>query len=83
MTGRDDEIVRRLDTLVRLVASAICVGRPQRESVKILAAAGLAPKDIAELLGTTPNTVSVTLSTLRKIKKKVAIKGSEQADPSA
>jgi hypothetical protein len=37
----------------------------------------------SRLLGTTPNTVSVTLSTLRKIKKKVAIKGSEQADPSA
>jgi hypothetical protein len=62
-------VLSRLDTLVRLVAAAICAGRPQKESVRILARAGLQPKDIADLLGTTPNTVSVALYEMRKAKK--------------
>jgi DNA-binding CsgD family transcriptional regulator len=77
MTEGVDEIVRRLDTLVRLVAMAICAERPQKERIKILAGAGLPPKEIAALLGTTPNTVSVTLSSMRRTtnsKKKNAVR---------
>ena len=74
MTSGEDEIVRKLDTLVRLVATAVCAERSQKEKIKILGGAGLTPKEIAELLGTTPNTVSVALSAMRKSKKKSAKK---------
>lgn len=66
--NNDANVLSRLDTLVRLVAAAICAGRPQKDSVRILAGAGLQPKDIADLLGTTPNTVSVALYEMRKAK---------------
>jgi DNA-binding NarL/FixJ family response regulator len=38
----------------------------QARKIEILSSVGLAPKEIAEILGTTPNTVSVTLSGIRK-----------------
>jgi hypothetical protein len=68
------EIARRLDTLIRLVAAGVCKDKSQRDSIAILSSAGLAPKDIADFLQTTPNTVSVTLSAMRRQKstKKVA-----------
>jgi hypothetical protein len=62
------EIAKRLDTLIRLVAVGVCREKSQRDSIEILAKAGLAPKDIAEFLGTTPNTVSVTLSSMKRQK---------------
>jgi hypothetical protein len=63
-----EEIVRRLDTLIRLVAVGVCAEKSQRDSIAILNSAGLAPKEIAEFLQTTPNTVSVTLSAMRRNK---------------
>jgi DNA-binding NarL/FixJ family response regulator len=62
------EIVRRLDSLIRLVAAGVCANKSQRDSIAILNSAGLTPKEIAEFLQTTSNTVSVTLSALRKQK---------------
>jgi hypothetical protein len=38
----------------------------QTKKIEILSSVGLAPKEIAEILGTTSNTVSVTLSGIRK-----------------
>ena len=63
------EIVDKLDTLIRLVAIGLCGEKPQLEKIRILASAGLAPRDIADVIGTTPNTVSVALSSLRKANK--------------
>ena len=63
-----EKIVRRLDSLIRLVAAGVCANKSQRDSIAILNAAGLTPKEIAEFLQTTPNTVSVTLSSMRKRK---------------
>jgi len=62
------EVLRRLDTLIRLVATAICGDRSQKEKIGILESAGLSPKEIADFLGTTPNTVSVALYGMRKEK---------------
>ena len=84
--NNDTDVISRLDTLVRLVAAAICAGRPQKESVRILDGAGLQPKDIADLLGTTPNTVSVALYEMRKAKKpkkKTKAVPTAKADPDA
>ena len=66
MTDGEQQIAVKLDTLIRLVAVGVCGDRPQVEKIAMLSGAGLQPKAIAEILGTTPNTVSVSLSNLRK-----------------
>lgn len=65
---RDDQLFRRLDVVVKLLATLVCAERPQREKIGLLASVGLSPKEIADFLGTTSNTVSVTLSGMRKDK---------------
>lgn len=60
----------KLDTLIRLVALSVA---PPSNSLKdravLLARAGMWPKEIAFLCGTTPNTVSQALSAAKRIKK--------------
>lgn len=62
------EIVGKLDRLIKLSAIQLVMGKPQRQQVALLDAAGFAPKDIAELLATTRNTVNVVLHSIRKTK---------------
>ena len=70
MTDKEGNILAdKLDTLIRLVSIAICQDRTQREQIALLNSSGLGPKVIAEILDTTPNNVSVTLSGLRKAKR--------------
>jgi len=88
MSNGNDEVTRRLDTLIRLVATGLCAERPQKEKISILAGAGLAPKEIAEIVGTTPNTVSVALSAMRrkakpKVKSKTKSVGGMPSDAAA
>lgn len=64
------EIIQRLDTLIKLVATSLLAEKSQREQIELLSKVGLAPKEIAELIGTTPNTVRVALTAIRKAKKK-------------
>ena len=61
-----DEVVKKLDVLIRLTAIGLCAEKSQREKIQILDSAGLPPRQIAEILGTTPNSVSVALVGLRK-----------------
>lgn len=63
------EVAKKLDTLIRLTAIGLFGDKTQKEKIELLATAGLGAKEIAELLGTTPNTVSVTLSGLKQKKK--------------
>lgn len=63
------EILNKLDMLTRLVALNLLEGKKQQEQIILLNRVGLEPKEIAEMLDTTPNTVRVTLSKLRKSKK--------------
>lgn len=65
-----DDISGKLDVLIRLIAMGLCAEKSQKEQIWILHSAGLQPKEIAEILGTTPNTVSVALSVLRREGKK-------------
>ncbi|MGO9038174.1 MAG: hypothetical protein ACLQKH_09330 [Steroidobacteraceae bacterium] len=81
MSSTNDDVTRRLDTLIRLVATAICGERPQKEKISILTGAGLTPKEIAEIVGTTPNTVSVALSGMRKTAKPKLKKGTAGSPP--
>jgi DNA-binding NarL/FixJ family response regulator len=64
------EIVDKLDQLIRLSAIQLVMGKPQRQQVALLNAAGFAPKAIADLLATTRNTVNVVLHDIRKAKER-------------
>ena len=60
------ELSQRLEILIRLNAVALAEGRKRRDQVRLLSAAGLPPKTIAELIGTTANTVRVELFAVRR-----------------
>lgn len=76
MSDNNQEMLHRLDILIRLVASGVCAGRSQKEKIAILGAAGLGSREIAEFLGTTTNTVSVALSSLRRESRRPSRPGS-------
>lgn len=60
----------KMDTLIKLVACGLVADKSQREQIEMLSRIGLPPKEVAGLIGTTSNTVSVILAGLRKTKKK-------------
>jgi len=67
-----DYALEELRRLVRLVAALGTDGKPQREQIRLLDAAGFPPKKIAKLIGTTGNTVRVALANMRKKSKSKA-----------
>jgi len=64
----NQKISDKLDILIKLTALNIIKDIDYSEQVKLLSSIGLQPKDIAELLGKTSNSVRVTLSRIRKRK---------------
>jgi DNA-binding NarL/FixJ family response regulator len=70
MSNTNDDVIRRLDALVRLTAISMFKDKSQKEKIAILNLAGLTPKEIAEFLDTTPNSVSVAISMMKKDKEK-------------
>lgn len=64
------EISTKLDQAIRLLAISVIGDKKQRDQIAILSRAGLDRHKIAEILGTTPGTVSVELSVLKKLSKK-------------
>lgn len=65
-----EQMDRNLDLLVGMTALQLTAGKKQTESIELLSVVGFQPKEIAEILGTTPNTVRVGLSGLRKKKRR-------------
>jgi transcriptional regulator len=63
------ELLAKLDAIIRLLVIDIAEGKDQTEQIRLLSLAGFQPKKIAEMLGTTANNVSVRLSSLRKKRK--------------
>ncbi len=61
-------VLGKLDVIIRLLVLSLAEGKKQKEQFLLLSRAGFLPKHIAEMLGTTPNTVRVVLSHLRKEK---------------
>lgn len=59
-----------LDRICRLLALIAVKGEPQEQKILTLSAAGFSPAEIAPLLATTRNTVSVTLSKSRGKRKR-------------
>lgn len=75
------DVANKLDTLIRLTAIGLFGDKTQREKIEMLSSAGMQPKEIADLLGTTANTVNVALSGIRKKKgKKKAVKKKPQPE---
>jgi DNA-binding NarL/FixJ family response regulator len=68
--SRDDEVLDELKKIVRLLSVIATHGLRQSEQIASLARVGFPPKQIAELLGTTANTVSVYLSVIRRRSKR-------------
>ena len=66
---KDDDVCSRLDRLIRLLAVAVSEGKTNRQQIELLSRAGFQPSEIALLIGTTPNTVRVEMSNLRKRKR--------------
>ncbi len=64
------EISTKLDQAIRLLAISVISEKKQRDQIAILSRAGLDRHEIAEILGTTPGTVSVELSIFKKHSKK-------------
>ncbi len=60
----------KLDTIIKLIVLTKSDKKNQSELIWMLSAAGLQPKEIANMLGTTPNSVRVMLFTIRKQKSK-------------
>ncbi|MBB5063906.1 hypothetical protein [Granulicella mallensis] len=65
-TSDREGLDKKIDLLTRLVAIGLVSGKSQREQIKLLSMAGMGPKEIADLVGTTSNTVNVALTALRK-----------------
>ena len=60
------EVSSKLDTVIRLLAMEVVRGRELKEQIRLLDQAGLEPKEIADVLGKTPNAVRVALFSIRK-----------------
>ena len=59
-------VLEKLDQLLRVVTISVTKGMKQNEQIILLDRAGFPPKEIAMLLGTTSNTVSVALTNLKE-----------------
>ncbi len=66
---KNDEILEELRRITKILAKTATRDQTQKEQIKTLSDVGFQPKEIAELLGTTGNTVNVALSAMRKSKK--------------
>lgn len=62
-----NEVAEKLDVLIKLQAAALTAKMDSsKDKIVFLSKAGLRPTLIAEIVGTTPNHVNVTLSAARK-----------------
>lgn len=67
MTSQEfDDVLSELRKISRLLTLLVTKDLAQKDKIVLLSTAGLQPKEIAELIGTTPNTVSVRLAQIRK-----------------
>ena len=71
MEDKQFEIIsRKLNSIIKLHAYNIIVGKPVMEQIKILSGVGLTASEIGDMLGKTENQVYVTLNQIKKAKKK-------------
>ncbi len=63
-------VSQKLDAVIRLLALNVIKGRELKDQIRLLDQAGLKPKEIANILGRTPNAIRVALFSIRKSKGK-------------
>jgi hypothetical protein len=67
----NDLILGELKKMNTLLALLVTKGNSQSEKIEMLSRVGFTPKEIADYIGTTSNTVSVALNAMKKkVKKK-------------
>ena len=70
LTGAsNDPVVRQLERIANLLGLLVTHGKPQVEQIAVLSGAGYSSAEIAQLIGTTRNTVSVALSHMKAARK--------------
>jgi DNA-binding NarL/FixJ family response regulator len=75
MATNEEALIAKLDTLIRLQAHlAVAQFDSQKDKIFFLSRAGISTKEIADILGTTSNTVSVAVSNARKAGTLKAVK---------
>ena len=62
----EEMVAGKLDRLLRVVTAGATKGMKQSDQIALLDRIGFPPKEIADLIGTTSNTVNVALNKLRK-----------------
>jgi len=81
--SKENEILQELQRISKLLALTVTRELKQREKIELLSSIGFQPKEIANLIGTTPGTVSVTLVNIRKkaqTEKGKAVKPSKEVE---
>jgi len=68
--SKNDLILEELQKITKLLVLNSTKDLSQTEAIETMSKIGFQPKEIAELLGTTANTVRVTLSQRRKQTKR-------------
>ena len=68
------KLLEKINLLIKLTTLNIVKDKDYKEQIELLSSVGVKPKEIADLLGKTPNNVRVTLSQIRKNKGKGKIK---------
>ena len=63
---KEEEILQELRRISKLLVLTVTKEQTQKDRIALLSSIGFQPKEIADLLGTTPGTVSVTLSIMKK-----------------
>ena len=66
----NDELIAEIKKLNKLLILLLTKDFTQNDKIVYLNESGYTPKEISELIGTTSNTVSVTINKLKKRKKK-------------
>jgi DNA-directed RNA polymerase specialized sigma24 family protein len=66
MASTWDEVGEKLDSILRLLAVMATKEMKQRDQIALLNRAGLPPRTIAGIVGTSSNTVRVELVAIRK-----------------
>jgi len=76
----EEKLLKKFDTVIKLLTISSLKDETQLQKIKVLSSAGLQPKDIAELLGTSSNTVSVALSKIKNKSKQIDKKEENQSN---
>lgn len=66
----NEEILNELKKLNKLLVLLLTKDDSQMDKIVLLSNSGFSPKEIADIIGTTSNTVSVSLNRIKKGKKK-------------